>query len=233
MPGKVGGIEARKPLELLNPKARMTVRDGNVRSVPLHSRISDGLPGCASRAFQKTEGFIKMHGFGVVGADVEPDVVNLTFAGVLHGAQGEGAGDSTAAVIRVDGNIGDEVEAVFVPSEGHEADVADDATVFLPHIAGERQGGGIGGAFCPLQKGVVAPGAAHVLHVAFAVAIHGGREAGLDQVRDGGQIPQDAEGADVGVGLRVAPRGEGDACHGADYRLEIGKWGVDFGTREL
>lgn len=152
----------------------MTACDGDVRFQILQVRIGGGLPGGATRAFDKAEGFIEVNGFGIIGADVQPDVIHLLFLGVLHGADGEGAGDSAAAMIGVDGNVGDKVEALFIPFEGHEADVADDVMSFFPDVAGERQGGGFCDAVRPFEEGVVAACAAHVLHVTPAVAIHGG-----------------------------------------------------------
>lgn len=144
------------------------------------------MPRGAAGLFFEAEGFVEANGFGVVGADLQPDVVDVLFVGVLHGALGEGAGDAAATVVWVDGDVGDEVEAVVVLFEGDKADVADDVMGFFPNVAGERQGGAICHTVCPLDKGVVFACAAHVLHITPAIAIHGGGKALFYQIRHGG-----------------------------------------------
>lgn len=112
-------------------------------------------------------------------------------------------------------------------SKRDQADVADDAFVFLPDVAGERQGGGFGHAVGPGEEGAVAACAAHVLQVAPAFAVHGVGEALFDQVGHGGQVAQDVERAQVGVRLRFFSCWGGDGGHWLDYRwgLGNGEWG--------
>lgn len=129
-----------------------------------------------------------MNGFGIVGADLQPDVVDVLFVGVLHGALGEDAGDAFAPVFGVGGYVGDEVEALIALFERYKADVADDVMGFFPYVAGERQGGAICHAVRPLDKRVVFACAAHVLYVAPTVVVHGAGEALLDQISHGGQV---------------------------------------------
>ncbi len=157
-----------------------------------------------------------MNGFGVVGADLQPDVVDILFVGVLHGTLGEDAGNAAAAMVGVSGDVGDEVEAMVALFEGHEADVADNVIGFFPDVASERQRGAICHTVRPLDKGVVFACSAHILHVAPAVIIHGAGEALFDQVRHGGQVAQYAERTQVR--MRVFSGGDGDACHACDYR---------------
>ena len=140
-------------------------------------KVSGGLPGGAARAFDESELGVEVDGLGIVVADVKPDVVYLFFAGMLDGAFGEGTGYAPAAMGWMDGDVGDEVDALFAMLEGHEAGVADDASVFLPNVTSERKRCGFGGAVGPFDEGVVAACAAHILHVAFAFAVHGFGEA--------------------------------------------------------
>lgn len=220
VPSHLGGIEAGKPVELSGPKAWMSACDGDVRFYILKVGVGGGLPDGAAGAFGEAEGFVEVDGFGVVGADVQPEIMDVLFAGVLHGAQGEGAGDAALTIVWMGGDVGDEVEAVFVLFERDEADVADDVVGFFPDVAGERQGGAICNAVRPFKEGVVGSGAAHILHVAASVVIHGGGEALFDEVRHGGQVSQDAEGTQVGV--MFFARGDGDACHAGIIDAELG-----------
>ena len=95
---------------------------------------------------------------------------------------------SALAIIGVNGDVGDEVDALFVVFEWDQAGVADDFSVFLPYIPAQRQGCGFDGTVGPFDKGVVVSGAAHVLHVAAAFTIHRAGETGLDQVSHGGKV---------------------------------------------
>lgn len=219
VPSHLCRVEAGKPVELSGPKAWVTVCDGDVRFHFLKAGISGGLPGGAAGAFGEAESFVEVDGFGVVGADVQPEILDILFTGVLHGAQGEGAGDAALSIVWMGGDVGDQVEAVLVSFEWHETDVADDVVGFFPDVAGERQGGGLCGAFCPFEEGVVGACAAHILHVAPAVIVHGGGETLLDQIRHGGQVPQDAEGTQVGV--MFFARRDGDACHAGIIDAEL------------
>ena len=96
------------------------------------------MPGSAACTFNKAESFVKMNGFRVIGADVQPDVIHFSFAGMLHGTDGEGTCNAAATIIRMGGNIGDEIEAMLVLPEWHKADVANDVMSFFPDIPCER-----------------------------------------------------------------------------------------------
>ena len=167
-----------------------------------------------------------MKGFGVVGADLQPDVVDILFVGMLHGALCEEAGNAAAAMVGVSGDVGDEVEAMVALFEGHEADVADDVIGFFPDVASERQRGAIRYAVRPLYKGVVFACAAHVLHIAPAVIVHGAGEALFDQVRHGGQVSQYAKWTQVRMMLFSC--WDGDACHAGIIDADGG-----MGNREI
>lgn len=208
VPGQRVGIEARQPGELSRPVLRMSAGDGDIRIRRFGVEVGDCLPGGASGVFDKAEGFVEADGFEVVAADVQPDVLHVLFAGVMHGALGEGAGDAFAAVIGVDGDVGDQVEALFVLPKGDEAGVADDAPVLLPDVAGEGQAGAVCDSVGPFEEGAVATGAAHILHVAPAFAVHRICETGFDQVCHSGQVSQYVEGPQVRV--MFASRWDGD-----------------------
>ena len=59
---------------------------------------------------------------------------------------------------------------------------------FFPDVVGEREGDATCHAVSPLYKGVVFSYAAHVLHVALAVIIHGAGKALFDQTRHSGLV---------------------------------------------
>ncbi len=209
---------------MLVPVAGGAFGDGDVGVEQLGVVVGGGLPVGAAGAFDEAEGGVEADSFEVVVADVEPGVVYFFVVGVLEGALGEGTGDAFAAVVGVDGDVGDEVEAGFVVAEGDEADVADDVSVVFPDVAGEGEGGGFGDAVCPFEEGVVGSGAAHVLYVAAAFAVHGVGEAEFDEVCDLGEVAEDVEGAQVGVVLFAG--GDGDGCHRGYYSAV---WGVGKG----
>ena len=70
-------------------------------------RVGAGDPGCAPCAFYKPEFGVEFDRAGVVIADVQPDVVDLFFVGMLQGALGECPGDSAAAIDRFQGFAAD------------------------------------------------------------------------------------------------------------------------------
>jgi dTMP kinase len=143
---------------------------------------------------------------------MQPDVVYIFFMHMLYGAFGEGAGNSFAAVIGVDGNVGDEIEAFLALPKRDQAGIADDAPVFLPDVTGEGQAGTICHAVRPFEKGAVTCRAAHILHVPPAFVVHGVGETGLDQVCNGGQVAQYIERTQVGVMLTSRWDGDGRHC---------------------
>lgn len=193
----------------------MPPRDGEVLFCSLNMSIGGCLPIGAAGAFDEAERFVKVNRSRVVSADVKPDIIDLLFAGMLHGAFCERAGDSATAKIGMDGDIGNEIKAMLFLLERHEADVAHDAMVFLPNVARERKRGGFCHAVRPFEKGVIGTCAAHILHIAPAVAIHGAGEAQLDQVRHGGQVLEDVERTQMRVTLSL--RRKGDGGHWGNY----------------
>lgn len=187
----------------------MSAGDGDVCFQGLGIQVCGGLPGGATSAFDKSKFGVEINGAGVVITDMKPDVVDPFLAGVLYGAFSEGAGNASAAICRMHSNVGNQVDTLFIVSKRDEAGVADDLSALFPDIARERQGRGLGGAVGPFNKRVVFACAAHVLHVAPAVRVHGAGEAQLDKVCDSGQVTQDAEWAKVGMTLSARWDGNG------------------------
>ena len=68
-----------------------------------------------------------------------------------------------------------------------------------------------GGARCPVQKAVVAAGAAHVREIALTVAIYRGSEAQFDQVRNRGEVAENVERPQVRMLLGF--EGDGNGSH--------------------
>ena len=101
---------------------------------------------------------------------------------MLDGTFGQGARNAASSEVGVGGHVGDQVQPLAVMAEWHQAGVADDAIVFLPDVARQRQGCALGHLGGPMQEALVASRAAHILHVALTVAVHRAGEAQLDQV---------------------------------------------------
>ena len=188
MPAQRVGVEARKPVELSLPVVWMSARDGDVGLQGRGGKISACLPRGAAGAFEKSKFGVKVNCAGVILADVKPDVVHFFFMGMLHCTFGERACNPLAAIVRMCGDICDEINALLFVSKRDDTGVADNLAVFLPDVSAQRQGRGFGGAVCPPDKRIVVACAAHILHVSSAVAIHGAGEAGFDQVGYGRQV---------------------------------------------
>lgn len=184
------GVEAAQPVLLLGPEVRMSGDDLNI-SIGLggvHIRV--GLPVGTAGNFLKAEIGIEFDGAGVVIADMQPDGGGLFTAGMLHGTLGEDAPNAAPPMIGVGCDVGNEIDALTFIAKGNEAGVADDLVVFLPDVAGQRQGCSLCHVVCPIQEFVITTGAAHIGEVALTVLVHGGREAQLDQICDGREITQ-------------------------------------------
>jgi len=130
---------------------------------------------------------------------------------MLHGAFGKFARNAPATIIGVCGYIGNEINALIFMPKWNQAGIADDPTVFIPNITGQRQGCGLGGAVGPLDERIIVACAAHILHISSAIAIHGIGEADFDQIGHGGQVAEN--GKRTKMGLRFCTRRKGNGIH--------------------
>lgn len=193
------------------PVAWVSACDGDVGIQSFCIEIGNSLPGGASGAFNKSKFGVEVYGVGVVIADVKPDIIYFFLAGMLHGAFGEGTSNAFTAVGGMHSDVGNEIDALLVVPKGDEAGVANDVSILFPDVACKWKGCCFNGTVGPLDEGVVFACAAHILHVAPAICIHGAGEAQFDEVCDSGKVPQNAEGAQVRMAFSA--RGYGDGGH--------------------
>ena len=116
------------------------------RCVEIGIRLPRGAPG----ALHKPKLGIQFDRRGVIVADMQPDVPYFFIMRVFNGAFGKGACNSMTAIVRVNRDIGDQINALIFISKWDQARVADDPSVLLPDITRQRQGSGLGGAVRPL-----------------------------------------------------------------------------------
>ena len=115
-------------------------------------------PGGTAGDFPKSQLLIEFDGAQVVVADVKPERGGLFVPAVFHGALGEDAGDTAAAIFGMRGDVGNEMDAPALVAERDDAGVANDAPILLPDKSCQRQGGCLRHVRCPLQEAVVMAG---------------------------------------------------------------------------
>ena len=128
---------------------------------------------------------------------MQPEFVGATLTGMLHNLFGQRAGDALSAVIRVRGDVGDQVDAFAFVTEGHQAGIADDAPVLFPNETGEWHGCALNSVGGPAHERGVTAGASHLPHVRLAIAVHAVGKTQLNQVGYAGQVAQDIQRAQV------------------------------------
>ena len=101
---------------------------------------------------------------------------------------GQGSGNPPAAVVRVDGYVGDQGRLAAPGGERDQAQVGDDLVVLLPHESGERTEHVYSGLAGPVQVAPAAGGMPHFLQVFAPIGVQCLIEARFHQVSDRDQV---------------------------------------------
>ena len=63
---------------------------------------------------------------------MQPDIFYFLFVCVFDGAFGQDAGNTFAAILRVDCDVGDQINTLMIISKWDKAGIANDPSIFLP-----------------------------------------------------------------------------------------------------